>query len=443
MQGRPGIGITRSDKVFQLVSGWRPCRIDIVFPLEMSVSPTLDLREMNISDLYCLRAPPAARTYGRSVRNALGLIALVWVFASFSHAEDRSTLVVAKLQASKVSVDGDGVVDVPTMTVPFSSFASPQAKAAFLESQKSLDKWMNTLFTNGPPDIAKQRRAFVERFQPALDRTRAIYPVDVVSGVFIGGVSTDVITPKGGIPAGNKNRVLINLHGGGFLWGAHIMGALESVPVAGLGKIKVITVDYRQGPEHKFPAASEDVIAVYRALLERYKPESIGIYGCSAGGLLTAEAIAWIGKEKLPLPGAIGIFCASAAGWSGGDSGAVALPLSGTTVPPNALAPPHPEVSNSTYFSDADFADPLVMPVRSSDLLKRFPPTLIVTSTRDSAMSPAVYTHAQLTRLGVDAELHVWEGLGHGFFTTDPDFPETREVWSVVVKFFDRHLATN
>jgi acetyl esterase/lipase len=223
--------------------------------------------------------------------------------------------------------------------------------------------------------------------------------------------------------------------------GAGVFGPLESIPVAGIGKFKVITVDYRQGPEHKFPSASEDVAAVYKALLQTYKPKNIGIYGCSAGGVLTAEATAWIAKEKLPAPGAIGIFCGSAAGWSDGDSGTLGLPLEGLTPYPEYSKPPHASVGNVAYFSDADFNDPLVQPIRSAAILAKFPPTLIITSTRDGALSGAVYTHTQLVKLGVDAELHVWEGMLHGFFTYEPDIPETKEVWNVVTKFFEKHLG--
>ena len=79
------------------------------------------------------------------------------------------------------------------------------------------------------------------------------------------------------------------------------------MPVASLGKIRVVAVDYRQGPEHVFPAASEDVTAVYRELLKHYPAENIGIYGNSAGAVLTAMVIAWFQKEGLPRPGAIGL----------------------------------------------------------------------------------------------------------------------------------------
>jgi acetyl esterase/lipase len=332
-------------------------------------------------------------------------------------------------QPPALTIDSDAAVHIPAVTVPFSSLASAGAKAAMLDYVAR--PWPSA------PDIVQMRRN-VEAYQaPELAQAKAMYPVESKPDT-IGGVYTDAITPADGVAPRNKHRVLINLHGGGFLFGARITGALESIPVAAIGKIKVITVDYRQGPENKFPAASEDVAAVYRALLKQYAPRDIGIYGCSAGGMLTAESIAWFEKEKLPMPGAIGIFCASAGGWTGGDSGVLGPALDGNQ--PGALTGPHPTVTNVPYFSDANFDDPLVAPIRSASVLAKFPPTLIISATRDFALSSAVHTQAELTKLGVDAELHVWEGLDHSFFT-NPAIPESREVWDVVVKFFDRKLG--
>ena len=350
-------------------------------------------------------------------------------------AKDTEQVAPSRAAAGKVIVDQDGAVHLPPMFLPFSSFASPEAKAEFLK----FVAFYGESFPNAA-SITEQRRMEYEHLQPTIKHVTDLYFVDSVPTT-IAGVYTDVITPKAGIASRNKNRVLINLHGGGFVTGARVYGPLESIPVAGHGKIKVVTVDYRQGPENKFPAASQDVAAVYKELLKTYKPKNIGIYGCSAGGVLTAEATAWIAKENLPTPGAIGIFCGSAAGWSGGDSGTLGLPIEGVTPKPEYSAPPHPSISNAAYFSDADFHDPLVEPIRSTAVLSKFPPTLIVTSTRDVALSPAVYTHTQLVKLGVETELHVWEGMLHGFFTYAPDLPETKEVIDVITRFFDKHLG--
>jgi len=266
-------------------------------------------------------------------------------------------------------------------------------------------------------------------------RAKELYPVDIKPQV-IGGVRTEVITPKGGVAKKNQNRVLINLHGGAFLWGEGAGGEEESVPIASIGRVTVITVAYRQGPEFKFPAASEDVAAVYQALLRTYDPANVGIYGCSAGGILTAESIAWLQKRKLPRPGAIGTFCGSASGF-GGDSVYVAFPLAAQTPLVGARTG---ELSFSAYFSEASIADPLVLPINSSDVLAKFPPTLLIAGSRDFAVSSLFHTQAALTNLGVETELHIWDGMWHAFFI-DPDLPESKEVYGVIVKFFDRHLG--
>src|SRR3546814_16109832 len=74
-------------------------------------------------------------------------------------------------------------------------------------------------------------------------------------------------------------------------------GRMEAVPVAGLGGYRVITVDYRQAPEAVYPAATEDALAAYKELLTTYRPQDIGVYGTSAGGMLPAQLIARLGRE--------------------------------------------------------------------------------------------------------------------------------------------------
>lgn len=71
--------------------------------------------------------------------------------------------------------------------------------------------------------------------------------------------------------------------------------------------------------------------------------------------------------------------------------------------------------------------------------MKQFPPTLIVTATRAPELSSAVNTHRLLIRNGVDAQLHIWDGLGHAFFL-DPSLPESNEVWTVVARFMQSRL---
>jgi len=326
-------------------------------------------------------------------------------------------------------VSMDAAAHLGEITLPFSSFASPEARAAYADL---FGREHHVPESNA--DIAV-RRAYYDRFNRALaNRARDIYPVDIKFAT-LGGVKAEVITPKGSVAESERHRVLINLHGGAFLWGEGSGGEIESIPIASIGHITVITVAYRQGPEYKFPAASEDVAAVYRELLKRHRPGDIGIYGCSAGGILTAEAIAWFQKEQLPMPGGVGIFCASA-GRFGGDSTFLAPELSGQAPLPGST---EGKLDFSPYFSNISLSDPLVLPMNSRQVLKKFPPTLLIAGSRDFAMSSVCQTDVELRKAGVDTELHIWDGMWHSFFN-NPDLPESREMYAMVVSFFDRHL---
>jgi acetyl esterase/lipase len=269
---------------------------------------------------------------------------------------------------------------------------------------------------------------------------REKYPADVTDQT-IGGVRTRVVLPKG--VKVDPKRVLINLHGGGFMGCFPGCAELESIPIAAQGLIRVISVDYREGPDHEFPAASEDVALVYRDLLKTYDPRNIGIYGCSAGGMLTGMAVAWFQKHDLPRPGAVGILCAGLTTSSNGFGGdadymtaAVGEARPAPAWPATAAAP----WTALPYFRNADPKDPLASPGSSDDVLRRFPPTLIITATRGFELSSAVKTHSRMVALGVPADLHVWEGLFHGFFYK-PDMPESSEAYDVILKFFDKNLG--
>ena len=72
--------------------------------------------------------------------------------------------------------------------------------------------------------------------------------------------------------------------------------------------------------------------------------------------------------------------------------------------------------------------------------MAKFPPTLLLNGgVRDFSLSMVIVTHAQLVRLGVEADLHLWEAMGH-VFNANPNLPESRESYNVIVSFFDKHL---
>jgi acetyl esterase/lipase len=328
-------------------------------------------------------------------------------------------------------VDGDGTVHVPALNVPVSEFLSPEGKAYLADHLNRVRRLDQLKQVDGIPVL----------LAGYLERQRTLFPADKADTT-VGGVHAFVYTPKT-IAPNNAKRVLINLHGGGFSGCWLACGELESRPVAALGGIKVVSLDYRESPTYEHPAASEDVAAAYRELLKTYRPENIGIYGCSAGGMLTGMSVAWFQRHSLPRPGAVGVLCSglTAADGFGGDSKFTAMAAGEGRL---SFVPPAPAPGAKTltmaYLAHADVNDPLVAPAVSMEVLAKFPPTLMVTTTRGFDMSSAVYAHSRLVKAGVEADLHVWDGMFHGFFY-NPDVPESRECYDVIVKFFDRHLG--
>lgn len=321
-----------------------------------------------------------------------------------------------------VSVDADGTVHVPAMSVPASDFLSPAGKAYLkqhLRGQEGQAPFLETF-------LARQREEFALLTTPKK----------------IGGVEVIEFVPKDGVSKRNTKRILINLHGGGFGGCWSTCAELESRPVASVGRVRVVTVNYREWPEGKFPDASEDVATVYRELLKTYRPQNIGIYGCSAGGELVGMEMAWFRQHNLPKPGAVGIFCAGAAlpnrqpiSGFGGDAESTAFPTGEAHMPPPATGVPP-----VWYFNNASLRDPLVVPLVSDDVMAWFPPTLVLTGTRAFDLSSAVYTHTQLVKHGVDAQLYLQDGMFHAFFY-NPDTPESHDAYTVMTRFFDRHLG--
>lgn len=335
----------------------------------------------------------------------------------------------AEPQSSKVVVEANGTVQVPAESVPLSSFLTPAARTYMTQHLHQMQE----------PKLIEQVRGVPRFMEPFLKRDATLFAVSRTDAQ-LGGVRVYEYVPKAGISGNNKKRVLINLHGGGFSGCWPACAELESIPIAALMRIKVVTVDYREGPAYKFPAASEDVASVYKELLKTYAAKNIGIYGCSAGGMLTAESEAWFQTHSLPSPGAMGIYCAGAGGF-GGDSLYMASPT-GEARMPSAMFGRAPDkgLPQLGYFNGTKPNDPSVAPLESPTILAKFPPTLIITADRDIAMSDAIYTDEQLVKQGVDTELHVWEGLFHGFFY-NADVPESRDAFDVMIRFFDRHLG--
>lgn len=318
--------------------------------------------------------------------------------------------------------------DVPAFRLPPSSQLSPEAQAIVRRIAAEA----------APASIAgdlPRQRAFYAAFNDArlaeMDRAFATKRIRKT----MGGVTVDIVEPAQGIAPENRGRVLVNIHGGAFLWGAGSGALVEAVPIAATMRIRVVTVDYRLAPEHRYPAASEDVTAVYRELLRSYPASAIGLYGCSAGGVIAAQSTAWLRAARLPRPGAIGTFCATGAAYSG-DSPYLAGPAMGAA----PRTGPLPTTFPSAYMTGVAASDARAYPLDSAAETRAMPPTLLLAGSRDFAASALTLAHRRLAAAGVPSELFLFDGLPHAFFVW-PDMPESREAYRLVASFFDRHLS--
>ena len=323
-------------------------------------------------------------------------------------------------QKDSATFDPDGTAHI-TRAVPMPTTISPEAQT-WLESL--------TRTTPGPETLAERRaRTDAWRAQDSAE-ARKLYPVNVEEAT-TAGVRTDIITPLS-LPVENRNRVLINLHGGGF--NSDSGSLIEGVPISNLGKMKVVSVYYRLAPENPFPAAVDDVVAVYKELLKTYKPRSIGIFGTSAGAILTCEVTVKLKQLGVPLPGALGVFSSLADFSRPGDSRQL-FTLNGFPGQLQLVDPHH--LPDNEYVAKTNRKDPVLSPLFAD--LEGWPPSLLVTSTRDLLLSDTTIFHRALLRAGNDSRLVVFEALPHAFWYHF-QLPETREALELMAKFFDQEV---
>jgi len=317
-------------------------------------------------------------------------------------------------------IDEQGTAHV-TRVVPVPDTISPQAQLALGRAEPD----------QGPPQSLADRRrltdAYTARARVAWSR---LCPNQLADDT-IAGVPVHIVTPDG-LPDANKDKVLLNLHGGGF--NSDSGSYTESIPIASYARMKVIAALYRLAPEHAFPAAVDDSVAVYKELLKTYKPNHIVIYGTSAGAILTAEVAAKLKQLGLPLPAAMGIFSGMGDFARLGDSQAL-YALRGLS---GHLEPPKPGMHDSEYATTTDPKDPVLSPIYSD--LHGLPPTLFITSGRDLLLSGTVNLHRAYLNAGVDARLVVFDALPHAFWY-DPMLPEAQEANHTMADFFVKELS--
>jgi len=323
-------------------------------------------------------------------------------------------IMVAGLAASPALAQTAPAPERNILTWPLPDTVSPEGRAAAAASA-------NTAMPNPMPPMPVIRQlvgGMQEAMGAQLEKRYAVR----IEATAIAGVPVRIIYPQG-VKALGKGPVLLNLHGGG---GKVDSGSLtETIPIASLTGIPVVAVLYRLAPENPYPAGLDDALAVYQALEKDHGAAHMGVFGTSAGAVLSAQLIAKLTSLHRPMPAALGFFGGGADVSRKGDS------MSWMPMPGGELG------ADPTY--SIPRTDPVLSPLYGN--LNGFPPTLLITSTRDLALSGTSIFGRALYEQGVDSDLVVFDGLPHAFWTYLLTIPETDQANALISSFLKRRLA--
>ena len=240
-------------------------------------------------------------------------------------------------------------------------------------------------------------------------------------GVRIESVDADGVPAEWQIvPGASEEKVLLYLHGGGWMIGSAYVYRPLTVALGNAAQMRVLSINYRLAPEHPFPAALEDCTKAYQWLLrEGLKPSNIVIAGDSAGGNLTLTTILALRDQGIPFPK--GAVCFSPCtdlnfSPSHGETDPILADAGLFWLPPSYLGKEN----------RGELQNPLVSPLFAD--LRGFPPLLVQATPLEILFEDARQLVEKVKAAGSEGTLQTWDGMVHVwqlfFFGA---FPESRE----------------
>ncbi len=249
----------------------------------------------------------------------------------------------------------------------------------------------------------------------------------------IGGVDTFRVMPPE-IDRRHQDHLFIYVHGGGYVLNAGEAGLPEAMLIAARTKMPVLSIDYRMPPQHPFPAGLDDVLAVWEHVLATHSATSVALGGVSAGSGLVLAAVHKLIGAGHQTPGAL----YAGTPWSDltrtGDSYYTNEGVDRLLVTYDGIL----ASAARLYAGSHDLTDPLISPIYGD--FTGFPPTFLVTGTRDLFLSNTVRAHTKLRAAGVTADLLVFEGVSHGDYALEATSPESLLTYAELNSFLLQHL---
>ena len=255
-----------------------------------------------------------------------------------------------------------------------------------------------------------------------------------VTETVVAGVSAYQIDPLEVDPR-HTDQLFVHVHGGGWILGAGRAGTFEAVRIAEFLRIPVLSVNYRLAPHHPAPAAVDDVIAVWRSVVAARPAASVALGGSSAGANIVLATLLRLRAQGIDWPGAVMLGTPACDVTKTGDTWYTNEGIDHTLVAWNGIA----STGAALYTGDLRADDVAVSPINGD--FSGFPPTYLISGTRDVLLSDTVRTHRKLRRAGAAADLHVYEGLAHGDYLLQIGSPEEAEHYTELGAFLTRYLT--
>ena len=251
----------------------------------------------------------------------------------------------------------------------------------------------------------------------------------------IAGVSVHRVTPPD-IDDRHNNHLFVYIHGGAWVLNGGEAGTFEPVTIAARLGMPVISIDYRMPPRHPAPAALDDVVAVWTELLKERSPASMAMGGSSGGGNITMASIHRFRELRLAFPGALYLGTPCVDINMIGDSRFINEGIDRSLTTWEGV----PSDAGALYAGKYDHKHPHISPIYGD--FAGFPPTYLISGTRDLLLSDTVRAHRRLRRAGVEADLHVYEGQSHADYVAVWNAPESAEHYAELNAFLLKHLPS-
>jgi acetyl esterase/lipase len=232
-------------------------------------------------------------------------------------------------------------------------------------------------------------------------------------------------------PADDAGNILFDIHGGALIAGGGDLCRVTGSMMALAYGVTTYAPDYRMPPRFRYPAALDDCVDAYRALLALHPAKRIVVQGSSAGGNLAAALMLRLRDEGLAFPAGLILQSPEVDLTESGDSFKTNLGVD--TMLRRPLMP-----VNLLYAGGHDLADPMLSPL-FGDFTKGFPPTVLTSGTRDLFLSNAVRMHRALRKAGIESDLILSEAMPHGgFFGAPEDVQLLAELRQAAGRFWKR-----